>query len=217
MQNYIIPTSVIDGFFEDPYKVREFALVQNFSPDPNKMWPGTRSDLLININANLHYYTIFKFLSIYYPIADIKNYFAKAYFQKVNKDFKSGWVHKDNDIITGIVYLNPDGDENSGTSICEPKVPGTQLINGEEKRKFIADPKNYKGDINTLRQQNNNQFTDSIIIKNKFNRLLSFDSHLYHTANEYVGEDTTERLTLVFFISRLDVPVYSMQRLRQTI
>jgi len=53
MKNYIIPTTVVDDFFDNPMKVREFALQQEFKTDPHNLWPGKRTALLNDIDPAL--------------------------------------------------------------------------------------------------------------------------------------------------------------------
>ena len=70
-------------------------------------------------------------------------------------------------------------------------------------------------ELDHFRKENNEQFIESIVVKNKFNRLIAFDSHLYHSAEGIDDDDTHDRLTLVFFIEKLNVDEYPLQRLRR--
>ena len=138
------------------------------------------------------------------------------YFQKSNKHFGKGWVHADVDfLITGIIYLNPIESLNSGTSIYQAKRTGAEPIHSDIKQDF------YKGKIencDVARDENNNQFEETVVVKNKFNRLVLFDSHLFHSANEFVGNDAdSERLTLVFFINKLFIHQYPIQRMKRLV
>lgn len=215
MKNFVSPVTVVDDFFDNPQWVRDFALQQEFKPDPNNVWPGKRTELLERINKPLFDHTINRFLSLFYDfkVTDV-NWHATASFQLVDQRYDHGWVHRDMELITGIIYLNENTVINSGTTIYESKVEGTRLLNQTEKMKSFSQPDNAK-DFENYRKENNNQFTESVVVKNKFNRLVSFDSHLYHAGNDYFGDKDTGRLTLVFFIDRLTAKEYPLQRLKK--
>ena len=46
MMSYLIPTTIVDNFFEDPMKVRDYALSQDFFSDTERSWPGKRTSPL---------------------------------------------------------------------------------------------------------------------------------------------------------------------------
>lgn len=226
MINNFIPTTVVDDFFEDPNWVREYALTLPYDSDPTFAWPGTRSPDLNIINPNFLSFVINKSLSIFYNAGteaagqDPRFNFmwdAQANFHLVKKDQGSGWIHKDTALITGIIFLNDSYNPNAGTSIYDIKR-GVQCDaeNINVKRDFFA------GKVSTEQmtpymKANNSQFEESIRVQNKFNRLLMFDSNLWHGANEY-SDDTNsqdgDRLTLTFFIEQFHVrksPIYRMR------
>jgi hypothetical protein len=203
--NYTIPTTVLDNFFDDPYEVRKFALEQEYFTDPNHTYPGKRSRELNEINRPLFQHVIDRVNAIFYRASDVQGWSARVQFQIIDKSFQTGWIHRDNEIISGIVYLNPDPDLNSGTTIYKPKFTGAS-----EKmypQKYLQPEES--------RLENNEQFVESIVVKNQFNRLIAFDAKEYHSANNYFGEnDSNSRLTLVFFIEHLSTRYYPIQRLR---
>jgi len=217
MKNYIIPTTVVDDFFDNPMKVREFALQQEFKTDPHNLWPGKRTALLNDIDPALLNHIIMRSLSVFYDFhhthTEVK-WHATAGFQMVDRRYNQGWVHKDLDKITGIIYLDPESDLDSGTTIWESNKEATELLNHKEKMQSFMDPDSADA-FEKFRKENNDQFTKSITVKNKFNRLVMFDSHLYHAADDYHGIEDTGRLTLVFFIDGLFVPDYPLQRLKK--
>lgn len=213
----MIPTTILDGFFEDPDYVRKFALQQQFYTDPNNMWPGKRSAPLHEINPHLFFHTVDKFLSLFYTRDAIEEYEATAMFQIVDGRYDQGWVHRDSDLITGIVYLNPNPPLKTGTMIYDPKVPGAQIVNGIEKVTANRDPETHRESVKEFRDQNNGQFETSIGVANKYNRLIAFDSNLHHAAMDFFGEearDETSRLTLIFYITKLVVDKTPVHRLR---
>jgi hypothetical protein len=183
--NIKFPTMVVDNFLDDPMGVREFALTLPYKEGPN--YPGVWSELLNNISPSFHKNLVRRILKIFYNIGPtIKvEYKSTSVFQKVNiMHGDRGWVHRDSGVITGIIYLNPEYNKDSGTIICEPKNP--VLYDTSVK--------------------NNDQYNSSIILQNKFNRLACFDSQLLHAGNEFgTSKEQEDRLTLVVFITQLSV------------
>ena len=215
--NTIIPTTILDGFFDDPHWVRKFALDQEYHTDPKFKWPGKRSTSLPDINPHLFYHTINKFLAIFYEEDQIEEWAGTACFQIVDGRYDQGWVHKDSDLISGVIYLNPNPPKKTGTMLYDPKVPGAQSVHTEEKMQFIADPENNLEMCRETRFTNNNQFETSVGVANAFNRLVAYDSHNFHSAMDFFGEkddDSTSRLSLVFYISKLVVKKNPIHRMR---
>jgi hypothetical protein len=217
--NCIIPTIVVDNFFDDPYDIRRYALQQEFKKDPANFYPGKRTDTLESFNPQLADYVTNKMLSIFYPGHYKFDKVVATTFQMVESDYEEGWVHKDIDdnIITGIIYLNEYMPENSGTSIYEAKQEGNTMIHNNKKSEWIKTAGNNGTDY---REENNNLFKETITIQNKFNRLVAFDSHLFHKANGFVGSKKHDtRLTMVIFIRKLYSDVkdfrYPLQNMRR--
>jgi hypothetical protein len=217
MTNCVIPTTIVDDFYDDPINVRKSALKQTFNKDSKNTWPGTRSPELHIIDNLLFQHTINKFLSLYYDFNTTKvAWKATANFQLVDKSYDHGWIHTDeHSLVTGIIYLNDYNLPETGTTIYQAKSVGTRIVNSVEKEQYIKNPTNK--DLLKYRDENNNQFEESVVIKNKFNRLVAFDSHLFHAANDFSILDDVERLTLVFFITKLEVNNYPIVKMRRFI
>ena len=64
MKNYIIPTTIVDDFFDDPELVRKFALEQEYKSDPDLKWPGARSAELHSVDPNFFGNTIQRFFQL---------------------------------------------------------------------------------------------------------------------------------------------------------
>jgi hypothetical protein len=199
--NYTIPTTVLDNFFDDPLEVRRFALEQEFLPDINQSYPGKRSRPLHEISTPLFKHTINRFNSIFYVLNDIDGWQATAYFQLIDNT-SAPWVHRDLQTISGIIYLNDNSDPATGTTIYKPKTTGLFGLDVTDKQILPED----------ARLANNSQFEESVVVKNKFNRLVAFDSKEFHAASSFDEIDEDQRLTLVFFIERLNVRHYPIQR-----
>jgi hypothetical protein len=213
MINYTIPTTVIDNFFDDPMWVRNFALAQDYAPAPEGIWPGERTIYLHELNPAFFDHVISRALATFYDFQFHQlDWNAKGHFQRVNEKYEQGWIHRDTASITGIIYLDPDPEPTAGTTIYKPKFPGTLELHTMARNQSFLDTSKTQT-VAHLRKENNDQFEESIVIKNQFNRLVMFDSHLYHGANTYTGQDNTSRLTLVFFIIGIVSPYkYPLQR-----
>ena len=200
--NYTIPTTILDNFFDDPLEVRKFALKQEFLPDVNQSYPGKRSRPLQEINPPLFRHTIERFNSIFYVLSDVDGWQATAYFQLIDST-SAPWVHRDIQTISGIIYLNDTPKLETGTTIYKPKTTGLFGLDVTSKQLLPED----------ARLKNNSQFDESIVVKNKFNRLVAFDSKEFHAASSFSEIEEDPRLTLVFFIDRLNVQHYPIQRM----
>lgn len=123
MNNYIIPTTIIDNFFDDPVWIRNFALEQEYFVDDTHQWPGKRTRPLHELNPQLFNHIIERFVSVFYNLEHHRmGWNVQAYFQLVNDDFQEGWVHVDKDaLISGVVYLNPNSPADAGTTIINLK------------------------------------------------------------------------------------------------
>ena len=105
---------VIDNFYKNPLKVREFALEQEFEVTGN--YPGIRtksfasSELKQLINR---YIEPFSGKITEFPMEPTS---YNGSFQYTTKEMKS-WFHRDLTDFSVVVYLTPDAPINSGTSI----------------------------------------------------------------------------------------------------
>ena len=210
---HIIPLTVVDNFFDDPDAVREFALSQEFLPDPTGHWPGTRTKSLHLIDNDIFDLFAKKYFSLFFAVEKL-GWTVDARFQKIGKQYGKGWAHNDiGVIITGIVYLNPTPAPNSGTVLLDKRSlwSNTRLNDKQtEKTNFYKNLASEE-DVELSRQRNNNEFNDTVIINAKYNRIVTFDSHIIHSAQDYHGENDEERLTLVFFVndvSTANTPIY---------
>ena len=204
----------VDNFFDNPDLIRDFALSLPKTPSPNGSWPGKRSAPLHEIDNEFHVTLFLKIFSAYYDLkySNFSWSSCKAYFQQISKysnnndNLKNmGWVHRDEgDEVAGIIYLNPNADINSGTSLFKLK---SEYENNHLKHAHNPDKHAlYNGNriieedyIKSL-EKNNNKFDETIRFGNVYNRLIVYGSQEYHRANSFVAGDE-DRLTLVFFMN----------------
>ena len=175
---------IFDDFYSNPIEVRDFALKSislhnEFSPGG---YPGKRT---------INYYTEDldnKFKQIFSP------YFSQVStapdtmsgsFQITNSNDKS-WIHKDGPLIrkyksdknyAAVLFLTPNPVSKSGTTFYE------------------------KIDIkDSITEAKEIEYKETDYVENKFNRIVIFDSDLFHASKNYFGvNDVDSRLTQVFF------------------
>ena len=219
-RNIKIPTTVVDTFFDTPDKVRQWAIQLPFHPATDGRWPGLRTEHLFNHDSGFFDSVIKKSLSLFFNLEQETkmSWEADMFFQIVHKNYDSGWVHSDvsDSQITGIVYLNKDTNLAGGTSIMREKnniLVRKDSFNTFKQESYLK--KKTIQEVEKYREEHNNQFEETINISNVYNRLVLFDSHLYHKAQSFFGEDDDARLTLIFFITKLwlnDTPISRLQK-----
>lgn len=211
------PLTVIDNFLENPDKVRNFALHQEFFKDDENKYPGMRTKPISEIDPFFCNEIIKKVFSVYFNFNSEKlTWNVDARFQLTDSSYGEGWVHQDLNKTTGLIYLSPNANLKSGTSIYKTK---NNVLNANLN--FFADKKHsfFKGDISLedskiYRHQNNEQFDETISVSNVYNRLLLFDANEYHSAQSFDNESKEQRLTLIFFINSVFAEKTPIERLK---
>jgi hypothetical protein len=215
-----IPVTVLDNFFDDPDKVRTWALQQEYLPSTEGLWPGLRSKPIHELNNDFFQCTSGKVFSQFYDLDVEKKiqWSISMNFQIVHEGYDCGWIHSDqgDSQITGIIYLSPNSNLNGGTSIYRQKSNLIQHVhrNNEYKKNSYLNKMNIE-DAKQYKQEHNSQFEETIRVSNIYNRLITFDSHLHHAAQDFFGEGQDSRLTLVFFVNELFVNNTPIGRVRR--
>lgn len=182
---------VIDDFYANPDKVREFALKQEFKVRGN--YPGQRTESFLNDSIKK------KLQEILYPYAGNITAWGDSYtgsFQYTVASDRS-WIHSDSTTDwAGVLYLTPDAPLSSGTGIFKHKSSG--LMNWDYKNN---DPE-YK------KTEPRDDFQDmtkwDIVDKfgNIYNRLIMYRADNYHMSLDYFGSNKDNgRLFQVFFFN----------------
>lgn len=218
------PTTILDNFFDNPHDIINISKSSKITwkPSENGSWPGVRSQSLVNINKDLFMFIIKKYFFTFFNYEDMDavNCQAMSVFQRIGPKTKYGWVHNDfPDIHTFIIYLTPNANLLSGT--CTYNTPASYLKKLPlEKDKYLMEIKksHYLGktsieEAESARLEHNSQFEKNVMVGNRFNRLVGFDSHIYHGVEEF-GTGTEERLTLITFIHKLSCPPTPYQRMK---
>lgn len=205
---HTIPVTILDNFFDDPDSIRNWALKQEYFPAEDGQWPGVRTKPLHEINLELNEVLCYRFFNLFFDLrSDPVRWTVDARFQIANSSQGKGWVHTDNDCrMTAIIYLTPNPNPLSGTSIYKRKnsvtFPPANRLNDYKVSQYLG--KISKEEADQYRKELNDGFDETIKVSNVYNRMVTFDSYLKHAAHDYFGEaDETSRLTLTLFVKNL--------------
>ena len=211
----MFPVTIIDNFFSDPDKIVEMARSQKFYKTDEGQWPGKRTREISQWNTDFFLFTALKILKTFYesPVESIDMSMTFQLIKPFKEDRNKGWIHRDNDMqFGGLIYLNSTPEPDTGTTLYEEN-DGYSLVDRETNSVKID---HYLGrDIPDEQYQMaydrmRSQYTETIKVENKYNRLLLFDGMTYHGANTFGSNQ--ERLTLVFFLRSLYAPIQPLYR-----
>jgi hypothetical protein len=213
------PTLCVDHFFNDPDKVRNYALSLDYFPPESSAWPGKRSKRLDQVDTNYHQQFCEKLFSLFYDFKHHRvNWQVETYFQIIDAgetvDISSGWVHSDDCLYAGVIYLSPDIDLNCGTSIYRSKQFDTPIHQDFKNQQFLNFKKEDKLLYDKKRSENNDLFEKTIEFKNVYNRLIAYDGFNYHAVDK-LQDSSKERLTQVFFIDKVESDYFPIPHSKQ--
>jgi len=197
------PTLIVDNFFDDPDKVIQFSKQLNYKRSEGHHWPGSRSPQLDKVDKEFFKWSTKKIMTLLFPmnIEQIK-WSAIQHFQKIPyKTYgESGWVHRDNTTeFTAIIYLSHH--PKSGTSLYTPKKFAVHTFHNDKKATAFKDLGNYSSG-EQWRKKANAHFEKTVDLYSNFNRLVLFDGHQWHAAENY-GTKKEDRLTLITFFATI--------------
>ena len=212
------PTRVVDNFMPNPQDLIDYSKTLSWGKSPVGAWPGERSDDLIHADPQFISHFIYRVLMLYYTQSEIETDMritTEAYFQRISGDWDHGWIHSDHPhLLSIILYLTPNANPRSGTSLYRVK-DWTKSLGDENVKKNYYLGKLSKEQQIPVREKHNENFIEDTRISNVYNRLLCFDSQLWHGVNSF-DTGTEERLTLVCFLKSLScsgTPINRSKRL----
>lgn len=231
----MIPITVVDNFYHDPYAIREYAMSLDYSREDNSPWPGFRSDYLEVINIELHTLLKAKLTKLFFEDVKDVEFELQVNFHVTPASFGNGWVHTDiGTSFAGVIYLTPNAPLECGTTIFNNLPRELKLsidarykeTNGYETHIKSAKQHAFKiAELNIgnsepydiIREEHNNRFTESCKISNMFNRLVVYPSNLYHTESKFFGTSLNDsRLTQVFFATIKTTKLFPLDRMWST-
>ncbi len=227
------PVSV-DNFFDNPDRIVKYAKSLPMKSDPDARWPGKRSELLWKIDKELNNAILLKILSCYYDLSyqDVAWHSCMIGFQEIpafskNKDDvrNKGWIHFDNEDgaeLAGLVYLTPDIDPDSGTSLFTLKQLNDKeyfdpLIAPKFARSLLYQKEEFDEVYFTKKYKKHEEFfIEKTRFANIYNRMIMYDTNEFHRANSFYNDDGKDaRLTLVFFIGGLNAGTFPLEKIRE--
>jgi len=206
------PVTIVDDFYENPDLIRNFALSLPYFKTTDGRWPGSRTELLHNINSNFFETFNRKLFSLFYDLKTTQlEWEVETTFQLIDS-FSSdkdnikndGWIHWDKECcFSGVIYLNPNPKPNWGTSVY--KLKPNEVYDDTHRTKFLHYSKSDKfneQEYEIEKKCNNNKFIETVRVENVYNRLILFESGVFHGVPSFYSDDES-RLTQVFFVKYL--------------
>lgn len=188
---------IIDNIYEDPLKVREHALKQDFNVEGN--YPGHRTVPFINdsIKKGIEKYLTAVHGEVTWPDQNNIHSYCGSYQYTTSRD--RTWIHADSwNSWAGVLYLTPDAPLSGGTGLFKHKKTGLiktpRLKNGKVNKKLVN--KIYKDSQDYTKWE----MTDRIA--NVFNRLVLYRGDFFHASLDYFGTNKNDgRLFQTFFFN----------------
>ena len=201
------PITVVDGFFDEPDKIVDFAMEQEFYASDDGRWPGKRSKQLWELDRTLYDWTCVKIMSLFHPEIPRNWEFEIAFqlitpYSKHQYDPKNrGWIHVDKGMTSfgGIIYLNKNPEKDTGTSIYSQKKGWSSQIYSalSVKERFYTGQEVSDEEYEQAWHLVNSQYEETMEVKNVYNRMMLFNCNTFHGVKTF-GKNQ-DRLTISFF------------------
>ena len=182
----------IDNFYNEPHKIRDFVLKQDFKIRGN--YPGKRTVSFASedIKETIQNY-IYPFAAkiTRFPLEKTDKNYNGAFQYTTSRD--RSWIHNDgwND-WAAVLYLTPNAPVTAGTGFYK-YYDGTRYST-ETDEQLKKDIGNHSQDMT--------KWTLVDKVGNVFNRMIIFNSKQYHCSLDYFGTNKENgRLFQVFFFS----------------
>ena len=207
------PSIVYDNFFDNPDAVVKFANSLEYKKTDGR-WPGYRTKDLYEIDEQFKEYIARKIVRIFYPGSD-STWYSSMCFQQVipmhsdKYHIKNrGWIHLDSVVqFGGIIYLDKNPEDDTGTSLYRLKKTHFQHSDREEeiKRRFYMGENISDDEYEKHFYSTEEYFEETVRVKNVYNRLFLFNGREYHGVQTF-GSNNNSRLTLPFFFNHVNHP-----------
>lgn len=217
------PITVIDNFYNDFDKIKKMANEALYLKREFATMPGEATQAFHISNQPLFHLACNKVLSLFYGrhyeqgIASAEYVVMK--FEKITpfapEYSKEGWIHfDDNNKLTGIYYVQ--GDSSEGTSFYKHKEVGVPEFSGLQFRHKLysgetISPEEYNSEL----KKHNEQFEHILTVPCVPNRLVLFDSSIYHKAEGTGSHEKPRVIQTMFFkdIFAETFPIPDMKRI----
>jgi hypothetical protein len=198
-----------DNFFKNPNTVLALADSLDYTVT-SESFPGIRTENIATSNNSMCLNFANDFIEslvtqIYKDIVsmtiDIRFHRYPLYSQTINDPFNQGWVHTDHELLAGVCYLNKGiANFSAGTSFYAPKtfdIPTISDIREEFNKNLPVDQTMYSDAVTS----HNSLFEKTLTIGNIYNRLVTYDSKIFHKPDNFFIGNAESRTTLLFVIS----------------
>lgn len=213
LNNLMFPNLCVDDFYENPDDIRNWALSLPYDSLDNfkGIYPGKQTRYLHEISPV--FFDIFcrKLFSLFFDThtTELEWNITTAFSlidPYTDPELNIGWVHTDDiALFGGIIYLDPDPNPETGTSVGYLKSEDFDFQESQDIRKpFYTGtlPEEKINDYKNALKKNNDAFVETVRFSNVYNRFICFDGKTHHKANNF-GSDRS-RLTQVFFVNALN-------------
>jgi len=198
-----------DNFFKNPSTVLALADSLDYTVT-SESFPGIRTENIATSNNSMCLNFANDFIEslvtqIYKDIVsmtiDIRFHRYPLYSQSISDPFNQGWVHTDHELLAGVCYLNEEvANFSAGTSFYMPKtsdIPTISDIREDFNKNLPVDRTMYSNAVTS----HNSLFEKTLTIGNMYNRLVTYDSKIFHKPDNFFIGNAESRTTLLFVIS----------------
>jgi hypothetical protein len=201
------PITIIDDFYKNFNEIEKFAKDLEYFDKVKFTMPGKQSKLLHMLDNNLFNASTQKIMKTFFNRKDFNLHFeCRTKFEKIvpygNDYNKEGWIHSDDDNkLSAIFYV--EGDYNDGTSFFIKKTLGNPDMGLMElKHELFKNKKPDSTKYNEALQIHNNQFKEILKVPLIKNRIVIFDSSIFHRADG-LGSLEKPRIIQTFFFGQI--------------
>jgi hypothetical protein len=190
------PITVVDNFYDNFNQIKTLADTTLYYRKQTFSMPGVESKPLNEIYPLLYKQSCQKILALFFNRHEIRdlNWSCNSKFEKIisyGEDYKKeGWIHNDdNNKLSAILFLQ--GEENEGTSFYFNTQCGmfdSHRLTVKEKLHsgLNIDPKEYNFNL----KEHNKPFKKILTVPNIPNRIVLFDSSIFHAVLDRDWETT---------------------------
>jgi hypothetical protein len=199
------PITIIDNFYEDFNLIKNYVCNLEYFDKQFPTMAGKTSMGLIELDRNLFNKVTGKILASYFGRRDGINFDCHSSFDKIegygHQYDKKGWIHTDdNNTLTGLLYIQ--GDYNEGTSFYKPNILGVCDYSDLEYKHLLYSGEQIEPNIyNEKLKEHNSNFEEILKVNLVPNRLVLFDSSIYHAADGFGSKINPRIIQTIFFRS----------------
>jgi len=202
------PITIIDDFYKNFTEIEKFAKNLEYFDKTKVTTPGKESKLLHELNHSLFTLTTEKILKNFFSRNEFNlQYECRTRFEKITpygKEYKKeGWIHFDEENKLSAIF-DVDGEYDDGTSFFRKNKRGNYDRNLMEFKHNLFSNKNPDPlQYNQSLKHHNDQFDEILKVPLIKNRIVIFDSSIFHRADG-LGSLEKPRFIQTFFFGRIN-------------